>query len=95
MRLCPLDGNRTLELGSRLRATVGIGTTNPTATLMCNHDDWYSACLAGTATGMGAAEEMVSDYTSSGNIATAGSTSCTWTGYQSFTNAAYFRCCIK
>jgi hypothetical protein len=38
---------------------------------------------------------MVSDYTSSSNIATAGSTFCTWTGYQTFTNAAYFRCCIK
>jgi hypothetical protein len=44
---------------------------------------------------MGGAEEMISDYTSASNIATAGNGACTWTGYQSFTNAAYFRCCIK
>jgi hypothetical protein len=92
---CIDTSRRAVQTMLNAKAACNSVSVSEGRAVLCSHDDWYSACLAGTATGMGGAEEMISDYTSASNIATAGNGACTWTGYQSFTNAAYFRCCIK
>jgi hypothetical protein len=75
-------------------ACAGVSVTEGRA-VMCNHEDWLAACLAGTPSNMTNDEELVADYTSDGNNRTVGSGSCTWTGFQSTETTTVYRCCIK
>jgi hypothetical protein len=64
------------------------------AAMMCDHSEWYKACLAGTPTGMTGNWEWVDEIHYAG-AEMAGSANCDSLNNANFTNSYVFRCCVR